>query len=261
MSQNALKLLSLSSAIFKRNERPPSFSSSGLHSICLLSIIIIIIMIIIVFFFPAASHYLGWLLRSSWIGSSVGLCSVEGSSRKFDNATMPDPEFARISYRGQNTELHESLFQKYLNNLIWLTWYFSTLALPIKRLHIRPGDFFSLPLTRILVWRRATKYLRRLHVSHRRSLPGSFQRVNLIGQWLLNSALEALTGKTCASASSRELARAADMGNLCEKSLGSAGRVSFFSTSSMTHLWTDLAVIYSCHSRLHFIDLAFLHAL
>ena len=78
MSQNALKLLSLSSAIFKRNERPPSFSSSGLHSICLLSIIIIII-IIIVFFFPrcfslprlAVTLFVDWFFSWSVLGRGI----------------------------------------------------------------------------------------------------------------------------------------------------------------------------------------------
>ena len=215
------------------------------------------------YFFPLllTGHCLGWLSRSSWIGSSLGLCSVEDLRRELTTQLCPTQNSLALATEVKTPKLHESWFQKYLNNLIWLTGYLSTLLLPIKRLHIRPGDFFFF----------ATDAHLSVETGHKISAAPARQSSpllawivpenDLIGQWLLISALEALTGKTCASASSRELARAADMGNLCQKSLGSAGRVSFFSTSLMTHLWTDLAVIYSCHSRLHFIDLAFLHAL
>ena len=73
-------------------------------------------------------------------------------------------------------------------------------------------------------------------------------------------ALEALTGKTCASASSRELARAADMGNVARSPLAVLAEYLSFSTSLLTLLSTDLAVIYSCLTELHFIDPGFLHA-
>ena len=86
---------------------------------------------------------------------------------------MPDPEFSRISQRGQNTELQESLFQKYLNIEFCGVGTYRPVDLPMRMLHHRTRRLCS-PLTRILVWRRATKYLRRLHVSHRRSLAGSF---------------------------------------------------------------------------------------
>ena len=175
---------------------------------------------------------------------------------------MPDPEFARISYRGQNTEtarvvVPEVSKQSNLADLVLIYPGFAYKKAPYQ--------------TRRLFFFFATDAHLSVETGHKISAAPARQSSpllawivpenDLIGQWLLNLALEALTGKTCASASSRELARAADMGNLCQKSLGSAGRVSFFSTSLMTHLWTDLAVIYSCHSRLHFIDLAFLHAL
>ena len=222
-----------------------------------LSVVIIIIFTIFSagFSLPrlAVTLFVDWFFTWSVLG--------RGSSRELTTQLCPTQNSLALATEVQTPKLHESWFQKYLNNLIWLTWYLSTLALPIKRLHIRPGDFFFF----------ATDAHLSVETGHKISAAPARQSSpllawivpenDLIGQWLLNSALEALTGKTCASASSRELARAADMGNLCQKSLGSAGRVSFFSTSLMTHLWTDLAVIYSCHSRLHFIDLAFLHAL
>ena len=90
---------------------------------------------------------------------------------------MPDPEFARISYRGQNTETARVVVPEVSkqSNLAALVLVHPGFA--YKKAPYQTRRLFSLPLTRILVWRRATKYLRRLHVSHRRSLPGSFQRM------------------------------------------------------------------------------------